>query len=78
MDLYEYKQLKKNNLFPFSVIEFCEVIMFNRLGHNMCDRKLGFIFFSCDLCNLLSDYYSVPYNMSEYIFCLGLRLLNFR
>ena len=43
MDLYEYKQLKKNNLFPFSVIEFCEVVMFNRLGHNMCDRKLGFI-----------------------------------
>ena len=43
----------------------------------MCDRKPGFFFLSCDSLIFLSDYDSVAYNMSEKIFCLGLRLFDF-
>ena len=39
--LYQYKLF---NLFPFSVIEFCDVNMFISLD-NMCDRNQGFFFF---------------------------------
>ena len=38
-------QKKLFNLFPFSVIEFCEVVICSNLGHNMCDRNQGFFFF---------------------------------
>ena len=40
-----------NNLFPFSVIEFCEKLCSN-LRHNMCD-EIRDSFFSRDMRNLL-------------------------
>ena len=73
MALYRYILFK---VFPFSLSEFCKVVMF-KIGYNMCDRKLGFLFLSCDSRNLLSDFDSVPYTKSEKIFCLGLRQFDF-
>ena len=58
MALYRYKLFK---VFPFSLIEFCKVVMFQNWIQYMCDRKLGFFFLSCDSRNLLSDYDSVTY-----------------
>ena len=58
-------QYKLFHLFPFSVIEFYEEAMFKPWTPDMCDRKSGFFFLSCDSLIFLSDYDSVPYNMSE-------------